>query len=125
MSPDEPREPAPDGQDDEPRAPDDRDVRRALLGLADLIRRLEEEDALLRAAPYLLGKLGDLRHLLFHYEVRTTGRLEPTDDPVERQSRQVVREALERYDEMVEEWGDGGWSPPEEGDLGWSPPEEE
>lgn len=113
MSADEPRGSTPDGEDGEPRAPDDRDVRRALLGLAELIQRLEEEDALLRAAPFLLGKLGDLRHLLFHYEVRTTGRLEPTDDPVERRSRRIVQEAMDRYDEMVEEWGEG-WTPPEE-----------
>lgn len=111
MSPEQPEKPRPD--DDEPPAPDRRDVRRALLGLSELIQRLEEEGKLLRATPYLLGKLGDLRRLLFAYEVRTTGRLEPTDDPVERQSRQVVQEAIERYEEMIGEWSEG-WTPEED-----------
>ena len=74
MSPDEPDDRRPD-DNDEPPAPDHRDVRRALLGLSELIQRLEEEGKLLHATPYLLGKLGDLRHLLFAYEVRTTGRI--------------------------------------------------
>lgn len=112
MSPDQPDDHRPDENDETP-PPDHRDVRRALLGLSELIQRLEEEGKLLRATPYLLGKLGDLRHLLFAYEVRTTGRLEPTDDPVERQSRQVVQEAIERYEEMIGEWGEG-WRPPDE-----------
>lgn len=114
MSPEQPENPTPDDSD-EPPAPDHRDVRRALLGLSELIQRLEEEGELLSAAPYLLGKLGDLRHLLFAYEVRTTGRLDPTDDPVERRSRRVVQDAIERYEEMIGEWGEG-WTPPEEDD---------
>lgn len=118
MSPEQHENPTPDegeepGDREERPAPDHRDVRRALLGLSELIQRLEEEGKLLRATPYLLEKLGDLRHLLFSYEVRTTGRLEPTDDPVERKSRQVVQEAIERYEEMIGEWGDG-WTPPDE-----------
>ena len=108
MSPEQPDNRSPDDSD-EPPAPD----HRALLGLGELIQRLEEEGKLLRATPYLLEKLGDLRHLLFAYEVRTTGRLEPTDDPTERESRRIVQEAIERYEEMIGEWGEG-WSPPDE-----------
>lgn len=110
MPSDEADGPPPD--DRERRAPDHADVRRALIGLGELILRLEEEGKLLQATPYLLGKLGDLRRLLFSYEVRTTGRLEPTADPVERHSRNVVREAIERYEAMIEEWS-SGWEPPE------------
>lgn len=94
-------------------APDDRQVRRALLAFAELIARLEEEDRLLRAVPLLLERLGDLRRILFEYEVRTTERLMPVEDEVERESRRVVEEAIERYREMVEEWGEE-WTPPGE-----------
>lgn len=117
MSPEDPdrRSPGDRSRDgDERPAPDHADVRRALMGFSELVQRLEEEGRLLQATPYLLGKLGDLRRLLFSYEVRTTGRLEPTADPVERRSRNVVREAIERYEEMIEEWS-SGWEPPEEG----------
>lgn len=112
MTHEEPDTPEP-GDRERP-APGHADVRRALLGLGELILRLEEEGRLLEATPYLLGKLGDLRRILFAYEVRTTGRLEPTADPVERRSRNVVREAIERYEEMIEEWS-SGWEPPEDG----------
>ena len=85
--------------------PDAESVRAQLLHLANLIRRLEEEGALLRAVPLLLRRLGDIRRVLFDYEVRVTERLLPIEDPVERESRQVVREAKSRDEQMAEEWG--------------------
>ena len=78
------------------RPPDADTVRAALLHFANLIRRLEEEGALLRAIPLLLRRLGDLRQVLFDYEVRVTERLLPIEDPVERESRRVVRDASSR-----------------------------
>lgn len=96
-------------------APSAEQVRRALRAFGELIRRLDEEGRLLEAVPLLLQRLGDLRRILFDYEVRATERLMPVEDPVERESRRVVREAMERYEEMIEELGDG-WAPPEEGD---------
>ena len=100
-------------------APSADQVRRALLAFGELVQRLEEEGRLLEAVPLLLQRLGDLRRIIFDYEVRATERLMPVEDPVERESRRVVREAMERYEEMIEEFGDG-WTPPaeapEEGD---------
>ena len=87
--------------------PDEEKVRRALMAFADLIRRLEREGRLERATPLLLGRLGDLRRLLFEFEVRYTERLLPIEDPLERESRRIVREALEREREMLDEWEGG------------------
>jgi hypothetical protein len=89
------------------RPPDAATVRAALLHFANLIKRLEEEGALLRAIPLLLRRLGDLRQVLFDYEVRVTERLLPIEDPVERESRRVVRDASSREDELAEEWKRG------------------
>lgn len=84
--------------------PDAETVRAHLLHLANLIRRLEEEGALLRAIPLLLRRLGDLRRTLFDYEVRVTERLLPIEDPVERDSRRIVREARAHEEDLAEEW---------------------
>lgn len=92
------------------RPPEDSDVVRGLSRFAELIRRLEEEERTLDAVPLLLKRLGDLRVLLFSYEVRTTERLLPVEDPDERESRRIVREALERKRRMIDEWGSGEWS---------------
>lgn len=102
-------------QESDDSAPDEGQVRRALLAFSELIRRLEDEERLLQATPLLLQRLGDLRRILFDYEVRGTERLMPVEDPTERESRRVVREAIERYEAMIEEW-DEGWEPPEEDD---------
>jgi len=88
--------------------PEEERVRKALLAFADLIRRLEGEGRLPRATPLLLSRLGDLRRLLFEFEVRYTERLLPIEDPVERESRRIVREALEREREMLEAWESDG-----------------
>ncbi len=85
--------------------PDADTVRAQLVYLSNLIRRLDEEGALLRAIPLLLRRLGDIRRVLFDYEVRVTERLLPIEDPVERDSRRIVREAAEREQRLSEEWG--------------------
>lgn len=96
-------------------APTDEQVRSALLRFGELVRRLDDDGRLLRALPFLLGRLGDLRRLLFEYEVRVTERLLPVEDPAEREARRIVREARERAEEISEEWG-SGWEPDEPDD---------
>lgn len=91
----------------ERKAPTEAEVRAALMAFGDLIRRLDADDRLLRTLPLIMGRLGDLRHLLFEYEVRVTERLLPTDDPVERDSRRIVREAVENEQDGPQEWGPG------------------
>lgn len=99
--------------DDE--SPDREKVRRVLLNFAELVQRLEDEGRLFRALPLLLTRLGDVRTLLFDYEVRHTERLMPVDDPEEREARRIVREARERMEELADEWDDEGWEPDDEG----------
>ncbi|MFQ5678092.1 MAG: hypothetical protein ACE5HP_01375 [Gemmatimonadota bacterium] len=85
--------------------PTEEQVRSALLRFGELLTRLDEEGKLLRNLPFLLGRLGDLRRLLFEYEVRVTERLLPVEDPVERDSRRIVRDAMRGEEEMTDEWG--------------------
>lgn len=96
------------------KAPDEQEVRSSLLHFSELIRRLEREGKLMRHLPVLMSRMGDLRHLLFDYEVRYTERLMPVEDPEEREARRIVREAKERMEEMVDEWDDG-WDPEDDG----------
>lgn len=95
--------------------PNEEKVRRVLLNFAQLVQRLEDEERLLRALPLLLDRLGDVRALLFDYEVRHTERLMPVEDPEEREARRIVREARERMEELSDEWDDEGWEPDDEG----------
>lgn len=104
-------------QDRGPEPPDERKVRLALRTFGDLVRRLDDEGRLLEAVPLLLARLGDLRQMLFSYEVLVTERLLPTDDPVERESRDIVRRAREREREMLDEW-ERGWSAEDDPDEG-------
>jgi hypothetical protein len=85
-------------------------VRLELVLFADLIRRLESEGRLADALPFVLRRLGDLRQLLFDYEVRATERLLPIEDPNEREARRVIREVEERAREMRDEWREP-WTP--------------
>lgn len=85
-------------------APTEAQVRSAFLRFAQVIQRLEEEGRLLRSLPFLMGRLGDLRRLVFEFEVRVTERLLPIEDPDERESRRVVREAREAERDAAEEW---------------------
>lgn len=102
---DEPADERRDGPPSEDR------VRLELVLFADLIQRLEESGSLLKAVPFLLSRLGDIRRVLFDYEVRGTERLLPIEDPREREARRILREVEERKREMLEEWGDS-WTPP-------------
>jgi hypothetical protein len=90
-------------------------VRLELILFSELIQKLAADDRLLDAVPFLLGRLGDLRRVLFDYEVRCTERLLPIEDPDEREARRLLRELDERKREMMEDWGQG-WTPPEDDD---------
>ncbi|MFP3948728.1 MAG: hypothetical protein ACLFWG_08350 [Longimicrobiales bacterium] len=105
---------------------DPEEVRRHVVRVARLILRMDEEGRLLREAPRLQKLFGDLRQRLFAYEVRCTADLGPSaaseeddgagtenrDDPVLSESLRIVREALERQQELTEEL-DSGPPPPE------------
>lgn len=105
MTPDGGSDPEKEGEGRRPRpAPTEAQVRSALLRFAQVIQRLEEEGRLLRSLPFLMGRLGDLRRLVFEFEVRVTERLLPIEDPDERESRRVVREAREAERDAAEEW---------------------
>lgn len=96
-------------------SPDEEKVRKVLLNFAELVQRLDDEGRLVRSLPLLLTRLGDVRALLFDFEVRHTERLMPVEDPEEREARRIVREARERMEEMTDEWEDQGWEPDDEG----------
>jgi hypothetical protein len=95
------------------------ELRASLVRTARLILKLEEDGVLLGETPGLLELFGELRQMLFAYEVRCTGNLVP--DPVEgdedeegeadrdltvEDSLRVVREALEREQELQDELRD-------------------
>ena len=92
-------------------------VRLELILFSELIQTLAKDDRLLDAVPFLLGRLGDLRRVLFDYEVRGTERLLPIEDPDEREARRLLRRLEERKKEMKEDW-EKGWSPPAEDEEG-------
>lgn len=104
-----------DERDDERREgpPSEERVRLELVLFAELIQRLEREGRLAEALPFVLHRLGDLRRLMFDYEVRATQRLLPVEDPHERAARKLLEEMEERGRRMAEEWGDS-WSPQDE-----------
>lgn len=103
----------PDERPEERAGPPSEDrVRLELVLFAEFIQTLAEEDKLLDAVPFLLGRLGDLRRVLFDYEVRGTERLLPIEDPDEREARRLLRKIEESKREMLEEMGEG-WTPPE------------
>lgn len=91
------------------------ELRERLVRFGRLILKLEDEGELLEKAPQLLKIIGDLRQMLFAYEVRCTARLGPEEheadgeeqsvqeDPALLESLRVVEEALEREKELLEE----------------------
>ena len=95
-------------------------LRSDLVGFARFVLRLEEEGRILHSAAQLQKLLGELRQKLFAYEIRSSHlNLEPPRsrsgdvasaaregdaDPVVRDSLRVVREALRRTEEMLQEW---------------------
>lgn len=97
--------------------PTEERVRLELVLFAELIQRLEGDGRLADALPFVLRRLGDLRRLLFDYEVRATERLLPIEDPHERAARQLLREMEERRRELEAEWGQA-WRPDEEEGAG-------
>lgn len=96
------------------------DLRADLVRFAQLILELDEHGALLPSVAEVQRILGDLRQKLFAYEVRCTAKLpDPEErrgaaardegsggeaDPLVQESLRVVREALERQREMIEDW---------------------
>ncbi len=105
-------------------------LRTHLVRLARLILELDREGSLLREAPRLQKVLGDLRQRLFAYEVRGTADLDVAEaeepdaeadpegenpDPLVEESLRIVREALERNEELRDEL-DGGHSEENEED---------
>lgn len=95
-------------------------LRADLVGFARFVIRLEDEDRILASAAQLQRLLGELRQKLFAYEIRSSHlSLDPPRrpsgdnehshaaeelDPVMRNSLRVVREALRRSEEMLQEW---------------------
>jgi hypothetical protein len=96
-------------------------LRSDLVGFARFVLRLEEEGRILTSAAQLQKLLGELRQKLFAYEIRSShlhletprarggdaaasSGMEGDADPVVRDSLRVVREALRRTEEMLQEW---------------------
>lgn len=107
-----------DGQPAEERhsgPPSEDRVRLELVLFAEFIQRLEKSGSLMKAVPLLLSRLGDLRRVLFDYEVRGTERLLPIEDPKEREARRILRQIEESKREMLEDLG-RGWGPEEKDD---------
>ncbi len=77
------------GGERRPGPPSEERVRLELVLFADLIQRLESENRLAEALPFVI------------------------EDPDEREARRVVREMEERKREMMEEWGES-WTPDED-----------
>lgn len=100
--------------------PSEERVRLELVLFADLIQRLEKESRLAAELPFILHRMGDLRRLLFDYEVRGTERLLPIEDPAERAARDLIREVEESMRRAAEEWN-RPWTP----DAGEEEEEEE
>jgi hypothetical protein len=85
----------------------DRDqLREDLLELAEVIRKLDERDELLHAAPELIKIFGNLRSQLFEFEVRHTANFFRTEGelPEIAEAQRIVHEAVQRLEEEDEEW---------------------
>ena len=91
-------------------------LRAELLRFAELIQRMDREGLLLRASPRILKLLGELRQMLFAFEIRGARHLGGKDLPgtsppsvgegplsLDQESLRIVREALEREQELQEE----------------------
>lgn len=89
-------------------------MRDELLRFADLLQRMDRDGILLRASPRLLKMLGELRQMLFAFEIRAARHLGGKDLPgVDAEdaasapgldeATRIVREALARERELQEE----------------------
>jgi hypothetical protein len=91
----------------------DERLREELVSFAQLILLLERKEALLDRSASVLRLLGDLRRMVFAWEVRVTNRDGPpmprrpgSAGPIDEDaSERVVREALRREQELLEELG--------------------
>jgi hypothetical protein len=114
----------------------DTELRRELVGFARLVLTMEKHDALVDRTASLLRLLGELRRMVFAYEVAHTNRDEPVQsrapgpdapsgpisddealDELVEESRRIVEEAREREEELQNELRDRYFHPgdPEEG----------
>lgn len=99
-------------------------LRAELTRFARLVLKMEEQGVLPEKSPTLLKLLGELRQMLFAYEVRGTKRLAPPEgeaggageeaqpgssaaDEATRESLRIVREAVERERRFLEDLGKG------------------
>lgn len=97
------------------------ELRNQLLRFTRLVRAMEKRGVLLEKAPSLLRLLGELRQMIFAYEVRSTRALpgagkeadtgsapgDAESDPHARESSRIVQEALERERELQDELRNG------------------
>lgn len=84
-----------------------RNLEAMLLAMAERIRELHAQGALLRHAGELTRLVGEVRSELFHYEVRAT-----YDTPEVADSRRVVAEAHQQ--DASPSWEPTDWSPDED-----------
>ena len=87
-----------------------RNLEALLRALAERIRELDAQDALLHHAGELTKLIGDVRSELFHYEVRVT-----YDTPEVAESRRVVEDAQK----TESQWEKTEWSPDPDDDPTW------
>lgn len=106
------------------------ELRRELVSFARLVLTMEKHDALVDRTASLLRLLGELRRMVFAYEVAHTNRDEParsrspgpdatprplTDaealDALTRESHRIVDEARRREEELQNELRDGYFHP--------------
>lgn len=94
---------------DDSKQVDPEKLRSRILALAELIGELDSAGRLLDAVPRLLQQMGDLRALLFEYEVRCTGRLLPksSEPPEVLEAQRIVEEAVRRFEEASADWSEG------------------
>ena len=89
-------------------------LRAELLRFAELIQRMDKDEILLRSSPRILRLLGELRQMIFSYEIRGSRHLGGKDLPGEESgeaspqgigsdSARVVQEALRREKELQDE----------------------
>jgi hypothetical protein len=92
-------------------------LRAELLRFAELIQRMDRDQLLLRSSPRILKMLGELRQMLFAFEIRGARHLGGKDLPgppgaegvegaseeIDADSLRIVREALLREKELQDE----------------------
>ncbi len=89
-----------------------RNLEAMLAALADRIRELQAQGALLQNAHELTRLIGEVRSELFHYEVRAT-----YDTPEIAESRRIVSDAKDTPEEA--KWEPNEWKPDEDDDQEW------